>query len=78
MTGPVASSGDEIEWRPVPWSSNQQYVINIVGLSEIELTAGGNYGSILQYNKPNPNGYSPIKCEFYGDSICTTDRLRNL
>jgi len=78
MTGPVASSGDEIEWRPVQWSSTQQYVINILGLSEYGVTSGGNYGSILQYKKPFPNGYSPIKCEFYGDSICALDRLRDL
>ena len=75
MTGPIASSGDEIEWRPVQFSSTQQYVINILGLSE---TGGGNSGSILQYKKPFPNGYSPIKCEFYGDSICTSNRLRDL
>jgi hypothetical protein len=75
LSGQVASAGDEIEWRPVQWSSTQQYVINILGLGESDLAFGGNPGSILQYNSPTPTGYSPIKCEFYGDSICTSNRL---
>lgn len=75
MAGPAVSSGEEIEWRPVPPSSTQQDVINILGLSEVDLSIGGNTGSILQYNSPTPTGYNPIKCEFYGDSICTSNRL---
>lgn len=75
LTGPAVSSGDEVEWRPVQSSLSQQYVINILGLSEIELSSGGNLGSILQFNSPTPTGYNPFKCEFYGDSICTSSRL---
>ena len=75
MNGSAASSEDEIEWRPVQWNSTQQYVINILGLSEVDLSIGGNSGSILQHNSPTSTGYSPIKCEFYGDSICTSNRL---
>ena len=75
MNGSAASSEDEIEWRPVQWNSTQQYVINILGLSEVDLSIGGNFGSILQLNSPTSTGYSPIKCEFYGDSICTSNRL---
>jgi hypothetical protein len=74
ITGQVASSGDEIEWRPIQWSP-QQYVINILGLAESDISMGGNAGSILQYNSPTSTGYVPIKCEFYGDSICTSNRL---
>lgn len=76
INGAVAAS--EVEWRPVIQQDSQDYVMNILGLSESTLNNGGDTGSLLQYNSPTATGYSPKKCDYFGDSVCTKDRIKSL
>lgn len=73
-----AYAAEESDWRPVAQTDSQQYVMNILGLSEHDLTLGGNLGSLLQYNVPTSTGYQPKKCNFFGDSVCTKNSVKFL